>query len=66
MNQELIIGILSLIFVPFAFVALVVPFIKKLAQHVGALDMPNPRKVHHVPIPRLGGLDICYLVSRIP
>lgn len=31
---------------------------KKIAHHVGALDMPNERKVHKVPMPRLGGLAI--------
>ena len=42
-----------------------------MANFIGALDMPNERKVHKVPIPRLGGLGIyagfllgyiCYLV----
>ena len=40
------------------FVALIVPFIKKVAIHVNALDIPNERKVHNKPIPRLGGLAI--------
>ena len=31
---------------------------KKLAVHVNALDMPNERKVHKKPMPRLGGLAI--------
>ena len=31
---------------------------KKLAHHIGALDMPNARKVHKTPMPRLGGLAI--------
>lgn len=31
---------------------------KKLAVHVGAIDIPNKRKIHKVPIPRLGGLGI--------
>ena len=31
---------------------------KKLAVHVNALDMPNARKVHKKPMPRLGGLAI--------
>ena len=31
---------------------------KKVAKHVNAIDMPNPRKVHKVPTPRLGGLAI--------
>lgn len=38
--------------------ALVIPFIKKIAIHVNALDVPNERKVHQKPMPRLGGLGI--------
>lgn len=44
--------------IPFLFVLLVTPFIKKVANHVGALDIPNGRKVHKEPMPRLGGLGI--------
>ena len=33
-------------------------FVKKIALHIGALDIPNERKVHKNPIPRLGGLGI--------
>ena len=37
---------------------ILVPFVKKIATHVGALDMPNERKVHKEPMPRMGGLAI--------
>ena len=50
--------IIYMIIIPFLFVLLIIPFIKKIANHVGALDIPNERKVHKVPIPRLGGLGI--------
>lgn len=46
------------IIIPLVFVALFVPIIKKTAIHVNALDIPNKRKVHKKPIPRLGGLAI--------
>ena len=39
-------------------VASLIPFVKKVAMHIGALDIPNERKVHKNPIPRLGGLGI--------
>ena len=39
-------------------VALITPFIKKIAIHINALDIPDARKVHKSPIPRLGGLGI--------
>ena len=44
-----------------------VPICKKVAYHVNALDIPNERKVHKIPMPRLGGLAIylsfliCYM-----
>lgn len=34
------------------------PFVKKLAFAAGAVDMPDERKVHKQPMPRLGGLAI--------
>lgn len=39
---------------------LLVPIVKKIAIHVGAMDQPNARKVHKVPMPRLGGLAIYF------
>ena len=48
----LIVGILAL------FVGMFMPIIKKIAVFIGALDIPNKRKVHKLPIPRLGGLGI--------
>ena len=39
-------------------VALIIPIVKKIAIHINALDIPNERKVHTKPIPRLGGLGI--------
>ncbi len=37
---------------------ILVPLVKKIAHHIGAIDMPNERKVHKKPMPRLGGLAI--------
>ena len=31
---------------------------KKIAKHIGAMDIPDKRKVHTTPMPRLGGLGI--------
>ena len=52
------INIIWMIVIPFLFVALFMPIIKRTAIHINALDIPNKRKVHKVPIPRLGGLGI--------
>ena len=64
MEKEIILKVIALIFIPFLVVVFVTPFIKRVAEHVGALDIPNNRKVHKVPIPRLGGIGI-YLQSSI-
>ena len=50
--------IIYMIVVPFLFVLAIIPFIKKVALHVGAMDIPDKRKVHSKPMPRLGGLGI--------
>ena len=56
MDQDVMIKIFLMIITTFISVTLLVPFIKKVAIHVGALDIPNERKVHKSPMPRLGGL----------
>ena len=58
MNNVNFTTILLMVFIPFVFVALITPIIKNIAFHVGALDIPNKRKVHKEPMPRLGGLGI--------
>ena len=37
---------------------ILVPICKKVSVHINALDIPNKRKVHTKPMPRLGGLAI--------
>ena len=58
MNYILIKESIFYILIPLVFVAIFTPVVKKIAVHVGALDIPNNRKVHTTPIPRLGGLGI--------
>ena len=48
----------KIILIVFIFVVLVMPLVMKIAVHVNAMDIPNARKVHKVPIPRMGGLAI--------
>ncbi len=36
------------------------PFVKVLAHKIGAIDVPDARRVHDHPIPRMGGLAIFY------
>ncbi len=58
--EEVIKQIFPMVVIPFLFVLFVVPFVKQIAAHVGALDIPNERKVHKTPMPRLGGLAIFF------
>ena len=51
-------NIVEIVLVTFITSLLLVPIAKKIAHHVGAIDMPNERKVHTKPMPRLGGLAI--------
>ena len=50
--------IFLILILTFSFVVLFMPIIKEIAIHIGAMDIPNGRKVHNKPIPRLGGLGI--------
>jgi len=56
--KEVIYHSLLVVGVTLLVVAAIIPFVKKIALHIGALDIPNERKVHKNPIPRLGGLGI--------
>lgn len=50
--------ILMIIITCFFICFLITFYIKKIAKHIGAMDIPNKRKVHTEPMPRLGGLGI--------
>ncbi len=43
-------NVLLMVLVTFVFVALFIPVVKKMAEFIGAMDIPNARKVHKVPI----------------
>ena len=51
-------NVFEIVLVTFLVSILLVPITKKVANHVNAMDIPNKRKIHKVPIPRLGGLAI--------
>lgn len=52
--KEVLIIIISMMAVS----ALIIIGVKKIAFHINAIDMPDKRKVHTKPMPRLGGLGI--------
>ena len=57
-------NIYLILLVTFIGCVLLVPLAKVVAKHIGAIDIPNERKVHKKPMPRLGGLAI-YLTFLI-
>ena len=50
--------VVLIILTTFIFTAIFIPVVKKIAEFIGAMDIPNARKIHSTPIPRLGGLGI--------
>lgn len=60
-------NIFSILFVTFITSFVLVYLVKKVAVHINAMDIPNERKVHKYPIPRIGGLAIflSYLLGYI-
>ena len=55
MNDK-IIAVLKIVISVMGVTALFFPIVKWIANHIGALDYPNERKVHKKPMPLLGGL----------
>lgn len=51
-------SVYMIVFVTFIASLLLTFIVKKVAVHINAMDIPNARKVHKVPIPRLGGLAV--------
>lgn len=56
MDSRIYIKIFLMIISTFVISISIVPYIKNIAKHVNALDIPNARKVHKKPMPRLGGV----------
>lgn len=57
---DLIGKILLMVFIPFTFVTLIIPFIKSIAVKIGAVDVPGGRHIHKKTTPKLGGLGIFF------
>lgn len=53
-------NIFTIVFVTFLTTIILVPLIKKIATHVGAIDYPNERRINKVPMPTMGGLAIFF------
>lgn len=51
---------LKIIGIVFIFVVCIIPFLKKIAVHIGAIDIPGGRHIHSKITPKLGGLGIFF------
>lgn len=56
--EEVIVKIVMIVVTTFCFVAIIMPFIKRLALQIGAVDMPRTRHIHNKPMPKMGGIGI--------
>lgn len=53
-------NVFIIVFVTFLCSLIVTPIVKKIANHVKALDYPNKRRLNKIPMPTLGGLAIFF------
>lgn len=56
--MDLTTQIVLMVAIPFMFVVLIMPFVKKLAFQVNAVDIPGGRHIHKEITPKLGGVAI--------
>lgn len=59
-NTDMTIKIFLMIITTFIFVAIMIPFIRKIAFQVHAIDIPRDRHIHEKIMPKLGGLGIFF------
>ena len=52
--------ILLMVASTFLFTAIIMPFMIRIANHIGAIDVPRNRHIHKVDMPKLGGLGIYF------
>lgn len=60
MITNTLLNTVKIVLTTFFFVLLITPYIKNIANHIGAVDIPNERKVHMNATARLGGLGIFF------
>lgn len=56
MSEELLFRTFGIIITTFLVVVILIPFIKKVAIQINAMDIPRDRHIHTKPIPKLGGV----------
>lgn len=60
MEELLVVKIFLMIFIPFLFVAFIMPFIRRLAIQINAVDKPRGRHLHKKTTAKLGGIAIFF------
>ena len=51
--------VILMVLIPFIFTALIMPYVIKISNFIGAMDVPKDnRRMHNKPMPKLGGLGI--------
>lgn len=54
-------NVFLIVLVTFLASVILMPIIKKVSIHINAMDYPNsPRKIHKIPMPRLGGVAVFF------
>lgn len=51
-------SIWTILIITFAVSVFLTAGTRKIAEHIGAIDIPDKRKIHKIPTPRIGGLAI--------
>ncbi|MBT1698749.1 undecaprenyl/decaprenyl-phosphate alpha-N-acetylglucosaminyl 1-phosphate transferase [Fulvivirgaceae bacterium PWU4] len=52
-------------FTALAFAAVGIPFMRSFANRFGLVDKPNHRKLHHTPIPLVGGISVFMTIALV-
>ena len=60
MTQELVLKIIGMVLVTFTSSVILIPFMKKVAFKVNAVDVPGGRHIHKKTTPKLGGIAIFF------
>ena len=58
--EEILLKVILMVSTTFAFVALLIPFIKKIAIKIGAVDKPRGRHQHKKKTPKMGGIAVFF------
>lgn len=58
--EEILLKVILMVSTTFGFVALIIPFIRKIAFTIGAVDKPRGRHQHKKTTPKMGGIAVFF------